>query len=109
MVFRNYLYFKKRTITNRRFSVASAPDPCANPLPVTMATQAWTSPTSPAFASAALSLLTLVLLLLLCLIKKKRRMEGTYQPSAEERKQTRAAGPEKPGLRLPLPKEERLI
>ncbi|TWW58672.1 hypothetical protein D4764_06G0002020 [Takifugu flavidus] len=78
-------------------------------LHVTMATQAWTSPTLPAFASAVLSLLTLVLLLLLCLIKKKRRMEGTYRPSAEERKQTRAAGPEKPRLPLPLPKEERLI
>uniref|UniRef100_A0A3B4TGT1 Crumbs homolog 3b n=1 Tax=Seriola dumerili TaxID=41447 RepID=A0A3B4TGT1_SERDU len=51
----------------------------------------------------------LSLLLLLCVIRKKRRMEGTYRPSAEERKQTGAAGSEKPGLPLPLPKEERLI
>lgn len=78
-------------------------------LRVTMAMQAWTSPTLPALASAVLSLLSLALLLLLCLIKKKRRMEGTYRPSAEERKQTGAAGPEKPRLPLPLPKEERLI
>ncbi|KAF1394910.1 hypothetical protein PFLUV_G00006030 [Perca fluviatilis] len=41
--------------------------------------------------------------------RKKRRMEGTYMPSAEERKQTASAGSEKPGLPLPLPKEERLI
>lgn len=58
---------------------------------------------------ALLSLLTLALLLLLCVIRKKRRMEGTYRPSAEEKKQSRTGGPEKPGLRLPLPKEERLI
>uniref|UniRef100_A0A3Q3IH00 Crumbs homolog 3b n=1 Tax=Monopterus albus TaxID=43700 RepID=A0A3Q3IH00_MONAL len=59
--------------------------------------------------STTLSLISLSLLLLLCVIRKKRRMEGTYRPSAEERKQTGAAGPEKPGLPLPLPKEERLI
>lgn len=64
------------------------------------------SPAVSALAGAALSLLGATLLLLLCLIKKKRRMEGTYRPSAEERKQT---GAEKPGLPLPLPKEERLI
>uniref|UniRef100_A0A3Q3FDZ0 Crumbs homolog 3b n=2 Tax=Labrus bergylta TaxID=56723 RepID=A0A3Q3FDZ0_9LABR len=56
-----------------------------------------------------LSLLSLALLLLLCVIRKKRRMEGMYRPSAEEKKQTGAAGSEKPGLPLPLPKEERLI
>uniref|UniRef100_A0AAV2LQ85 Uncharacterized protein n=1 Tax=Knipowitschia caucasica TaxID=637954 RepID=A0AAV2LQ85_KNICA len=68
---------------------------------------------SPASASAllstALSLVSLASLLLMCLIRKKRRMDGTYRPSAEERKQTRANCPEKPGLPLPLPKEERLI
>ncbi|KAF6739069.1 hypothetical protein FQA47_001422 [Oryzias melastigma] len=62
------------------------------------------SPSSPAFTCAAASVLTLTLLLLLCIIRKKRKMEGTYQPSAEEKKQSR---PERPGL--PLPKEERLI
>uniref|UniRef100_A0A3B3XPM3 Uncharacterized protein n=1 Tax=Poecilia mexicana TaxID=48701 RepID=A0A3B3XPM3_9TELE len=55
------------------------------------------------------SLLTLVLLLLLCVIRKKRRMEGKYRPSAEEKKQSRATAPERPRLPLPLPKEERLI
>uniref|UniRef100_A0A3P8VAV2 Crumbs homolog 3b n=1 Tax=Cynoglossus semilaevis TaxID=244447 RepID=A0A3P8VAV2_CYNSE len=56
-----------------------------------------------------LSLFSFTLVLLLCVIRKKRRMEGTYKPSAEERKQTRGAGSEKPALPLPLPKEERLI
>ncbi|KAF0037680.1 hypothetical protein F2P81_010554 [Scophthalmus maximus] len=78
-------------------------------LPVTMAMQVFTAPVVSAFVSTALSLLSLTLLLLLCVIRKKRRMEGTYRPSAEERKQTGAAGSEKPGLTLPLPKEERLI
>lgn len=35
MIFQELSIFKKnKTITNRWFSVASAPDPCANPLPV---------------------------------------------------------------------------
>ncbi|MED6260634.1 hypothetical protein ATANTOWER_024888, partial [Ataeniobius toweri] len=55
------------------------------------------------------SLLTLALLLLLCVIRKKRKMEGKYRPSAEEKKQSRANVPERPSLPLPLPKEERLI
>eukprot|EP00064_Thunnus_orientalis_P013906 superscaffoldBa00002332_g13947 len=67
------------------------------------------SHTVSALVSTALSLLSLVLLLLLCVIRKKRRMEGTYHPSSEERKQAGSAGSEKPGLPLPLPKEERLI
>ncbi|GLD60860.1 protein crumbs homolog 3b isoform X1 [Lates japonicus] len=76
---------------------------------VTMATQLLIPPTVSAFVSTVLSLLSLTLLLLLCVIRKKRRMEGTYRPSAEEKKQTGAAGSERPGLPLPLPKEERLI
>ncbi|XP_059200107.1 uncharacterized protein LOC131979983, partial [Centropristis striata] len=63
----------------------------------------------PPAVSVLVSLLSLTLLLLLCVIRKKRSMEGTYRPSAEENKQTRSAAPEKPGLPLPLPKEERLI
>ncbi|XP_035032480.1 protein crumbs homolog 3b [Hippoglossus stenolepis] len=80
-------------------------------LSITMATQVLMPPAVSAFISAALSLISLTLLLLLCVIRKKRRMEGTYRPSAEERKQTGVAGSEKPGLPLPLPlpKEERLI
>ncbi|CAB1425368.1 unnamed protein product [Pleuronectes platessa] len=80
-------------------------------LSITMATQVLMPPAVSALVSAALSLLSLTLLLLVCVIRKKRRMEGTYRPSAEERKQTGAAGSEKPGLPLPLPlpKEERLI
>ncbi|XP_073327969.1 protein crumbs homolog 3b [Pagrus major] len=78
-------------------------------LSVTMAMQAFVPPAVSVFVSTVLSLLSLTLLLLLCLIRKKRRMEGTYRPSAEETKQTGAAGSEKPGLPLPLPKEERLI
>lgn len=78
-------------------------------LSVTMAIQVLIPPTVSVFVSAVLSLLSLVLLLLLCVIRKKRRMEGTYRPSDEERKQTGAGGSEKPGLPLPLPKEERLI
>uniref|UniRef100_A0A3Q1BNA8 Crumbs homolog 3b n=1 Tax=Amphiprion ocellaris TaxID=80972 RepID=A0A3Q1BNA8_AMPOC len=62
-----------------------------------------------AFVSTVASLLSLTLLLLLCVIRKKRRMEGTYRPGLEERKQMRTAGSEKPHLKLPLPKEERLI
>uniref|UniRef100_A0A8C4NQI9 Crumbs homolog 3b n=1 Tax=Dicentrarchus labrax TaxID=13489 RepID=A0A8C4NQI9_DICLA len=76
---------------------------------VTMAMQVIIPPTVSVFVSTVLSLLSLALLLLLCVIRKKRRMEGMYRPSAEERKQTGAAGSEKPGLPLPLPKEERLI
>nr|XP_020444757.1 protein crumbs homolog 3-like [Monopterus albus] len=78
-------------------------------LSVTMVMQVVIPPTVSALVSTTLSLISLSLLLLLCVIRKKRRMEGTYRPSAEERKQTGAAGPEKPGLPLPLPKEERLI
>ncbi|CAJ1053158.1 hypothetical protein D9C73_003098 [Xyrichtys novacula] len=78
-------------------------------LSITMATQMFIPHTVSVFVSTVLSLLSLTLLLLLCLIKKKRQMEGTYRPSAEEKKQTTGAGSEKPGLPLPLPKEERLI
>lgn len=78
-------------------------------LSVTMALQMLSPPTLTAFVSTVLSVLSLTLLLLLCVIRKKRRMEGTYKPSAEEKKQTRSAGSEKPGLTLPMPKEERLI
>ncbi|XP_008300941.1 protein crumbs homolog 3b [Stegastes partitus] len=74
-----------------------------------MATQVLISPAVSAFVSTVASLLSLTLLLLLCVIRKKRRMEGTYRPSAEEKKQTGGGGCEKPGLPLPLPKEERLI
>lgn len=74
-----------------------------------MATQVLIPPTLSVFVSTVLSLLSLALLLLMCVIRKKRRTEGTYRPSAEERKQTASAGSEKPGLPLPLPKEERLI
>ncbi|KAK2815853.1 hypothetical protein Q5P01_026320 [Channa striata] len=76
---------------------------------VTMVMQMLIPHTVSGFVSTVLSLLSLTLLVLLCVIRKKRRMEGTYRPSAEERKQTGAAGSEKPGLPLPLPKEERLI
>ncbi|KAG7457232.1 crumbs-like 3-like [Solea senegalensis] len=75
----------------------------------TIAMHVWIPPMVSAFISTLLSLLSLTLLLLVCVIRKKRRMEGTYKPSAEERKQTRVAGSEKPSLPLPLPKEERLI
>lgn len=78
-------------------------------LSVTMAMQVLIPPTVSVFVLAVLSVLSLAVLLLLCLIRKKRRMEGTYRPSAEEKKQTGSAGSEKPGLPLPLPKEERLI
>uniref|UniRef100_A0A667YV56 Crumbs homolog 3b n=1 Tax=Myripristis murdjan TaxID=586833 RepID=A0A667YV56_9TELE len=74
-----------------------------------MAIQVFLPPTLSVFVSGALSLFSLGLVLMLCVIRKKRRLEGTYRPSAEERKQAMAAGPEKPGLPLPLPKEERLI
>ncbi|KAG7270782.1 hypothetical protein CRUP_019422 [Coryphaenoides rupestris] len=60
-------------------------------------------------AATTASLLSLVLVMIMCVLRKKRRLEGTYRPSAEERKQAGAPGPEKPGLPLPLPKEERLI
>uniref|UniRef100_A0A6Q2Z0Y1 Crumbs homolog 3b n=1 Tax=Esox lucius TaxID=8010 RepID=A0A6Q2Z0Y1_ESOLU len=54
-------------------------------------------------------LFCLALALLGCLMRKKRRTEGTYRPSAEECKQTGRRGAERPALPLPLPKEERLI
>lgn len=56
-----------------------------------------------------LFLLALAVVLFSCVLRKRRQMEGSYQPSAEERKQTKNQGAEKPGLTLPLPKEERLI
>ncbi|KAJ0033225.1 hypothetical protein NQD34_000331 [Periophthalmus magnuspinnatus] len=74
-----------------------------------MAVQELTPASVSALLYTVVSLLSLGLLLLMCLIRKKRRMEGTYRPSAEERKQTGPNCPEKPGLPLPLPKEERLI
>ncbi|KAI5089749.1 crumbs-like 3b [Silurus meridionalis] len=58
---------------------------------------------------AFLLLLTLVTLLIGCMLRRKRKTEGTYRPSAEEQKQAESQEPEKPGLPLPLPKEERLI
>ncbi|KAL3067224.1 hypothetical protein OYC64_017039 [Pagothenia borchgrevinki] len=72
-----------------------------------MVMQVLMAPAVSVLISTVLSLLSLALLLLLCVIRKKRRMEGTYRPSAEERKQTGSG--EKPSLPLPLPKEERLI
>ncbi|XP_038127742.1 protein crumbs homolog 3b [Cyprinodon tularosa] len=71
--------------------------------------QEWFPPAMSASVFSLFSLLTLSLLLLLCVIRKKRRMEGKYRPSAEEKKQSRATVPERPSLPLPLPKEERLI
>lgn len=53
-------------------------------------------------------LLVLVVVLFSCVIRK-RQMEGSYQPSAEEQKQAKNHGAEKPRLAIPLPKEERLI
>ncbi|XP_065808733.1 protein crumbs homolog 3b [Labrus bergylta] len=78
-------------------------------LSVTMVIQVLVPSVESVLVPIVLSLLSLALLLLLCVIRKKRRMEGMYRPSAEEKKQTGAAGSEKPGLPLPLPKEERLI
>uniref|UniRef100_A0AAY4A0F4 Uncharacterized protein n=1 Tax=Denticeps clupeoides TaxID=299321 RepID=A0AAY4A0F4_9TELE len=46
---------------------------------------------------------------LTCVVRRRRRTEGSYQPSHEEQKQARRHGVERPGLELPLPKEERLI
>ncbi|KAK5926840.1 hypothetical protein CgunFtcFv8_022378 [Champsocephalus gunnari] len=74
-----------------------------------MVMQVLMAPAVAILVSTVLSLLSLALLLLLCVIRKKRRMEGTYRPGAEERKQTGSGGGEKPSLPLPLPKEERLI
>lgn len=54
----------------------------------------------------------MALTLLACVLRKQRRLEGSYQPSHEEKKQARhqqQQGAERPGLALPLPKEERLI
>uniref|UniRef100_A0A8C5FSE7 Crumbs homolog 3b n=1 Tax=Gadus morhua TaxID=8049 RepID=A0A8C5FSE7_GADMO len=59
--------------------------------------------------ATAASLLSLSLIVVMCVLRKKRRLEGTYRPSAEERKQVGAPGSERPGLPLPIPKEERLI
>ncbi|KAG7316107.1 hypothetical protein KOW79_020973 [Hemibagrus wyckioides] len=61
---------------------------------------------------AVLAFFTLVALpavLMVCVLCRKRRTEGTYRPSAEEQKQAESQESEKPGLPLPLPKEERLI
>ncbi|TRZ04319.1 hypothetical protein DNTS_017669, partial [Danionella cerebrum] len=56
-------------------------------------------------------LLLLALVLFSCVLRKRRQMEGSYQPSTEERKQAKLQ--QKNGgttaLALPLPKEERLI
>ncbi|XP_034044303.1 protein crumbs homolog 3b [Thalassophryne amazonica] len=76
---------------------------------VNMVTQMLFSTKVSAFAPTLLLLFSLTLLLLMCVIRKKRQMEGVYRPSAEEKKQASTAGSEKPGLPLPLPKEERLI
>ncbi|XP_060755574.1 protein crumbs homolog 3b [Neoarius graeffei] len=54
-------------------------------------------------------LVALCTALMTCVLWRKRKTEGTYRPSAEERKQAESQGSEKPGLPLPLPKEERLI
>ncbi|TDH15926.1 hypothetical protein EPR50_G00014380 [Perca flavescens] len=96
-----FRHFHRR---DRDFSIPQGGFSPPSQLSVTMAMQVLIPP-----ALSVLSLLSLALLLLLCVIRKKRRMEGTYMPSAEERKQTGSAGSEKPGLPLPLPKEERLI
>ncbi|KAK7165646.1 hypothetical protein R3I93_005651 [Phoxinus phoxinus] len=57
-----------------------------------------------------LFLLALAVVLFSCVLRKRRQVEGSYQPSAEEQKQqAKNNGVEKPGLALPLPKEERLI
>ncbi|XP_072772567.1 protein crumbs homolog 3b [Nerophis lumbriciformis] len=76
---------------------------------VTIAMQTPIPPTVSALISTVALLLCLALLLMLCVLKKKRRMEGTYRPSAEERKQIGGTRSDKSGLSLPLPKEERLI
>lgn len=59
--------------------------------------------------ASLVALLVLVVVVFSCVFRKRRQMEGSYQPSAEEQKQARNQRPEKPGLALPLPKEERLI
>lgn len=74
-----------------------------------MATQELSPASVSVLMSTVFSLVSLGLLLLMCLIRKKRMMEGTYRPRAVEGKQIVKACPEKPGLPLPLPKEERLI
>lgn len=56
-----------------------------------------------------LFLLALAVVLFSCVLRKRRQVEGSYQPSAEEQKQAKNNRAEKPGLALPLPKEERLI
>lgn len=60
-------------------------------------------------ALAFFTLAALATVLMVCVLCRKRKTEGTYRPSAEEQKQAEGQGPEKPGLPLPLPKEERLI
>ncbi|GAA6087282.1 protein crumbs homolog 3b [Tachysurus ichikawai] len=58
---------------------------------------------------ACFSLVAMPTVLMVCLLCRKRWTEGTYRPSAEEQKQSESQESEKPGLPLPLPKEERLI
>ncbi|KAK2818279.1 hypothetical protein Q7C36_022212 [Tachysurus vachellii] len=54
-------------------------------------------------------LIALARVLMVCVLRRKRKTEGTYRPSAEEQKQAESQESKKPGLSLPLPKEERLI
>lgn len=58
---------------------------------------------------AVFTVIALTMALMVCMLRRKRKTEGTYRPSAEEQKQSESQGSEKPGLPLPLPKEERLI
>ncbi|KAB5523714.1 hypothetical protein PHYPO_G00155680 [Pangasianodon hypophthalmus] len=58
---------------------------------------------------AFFTLFALATVLMACVLCRKRKTEGTYRPSAEEEKQAESQESEKPGLPLPLPKEERLI
>lgn len=60
-------------------------------------------------ALAFFTLAALATVLMVCVLRRKRKTEGTYRPSAEEQKQAEGQEPEKSGLPLPLPKEERLI
>lgn len=55
------------------------------------------------------TVIAMAMVLMACMLRRKRKTEGTYRPSAEEQKQAESQGSEKPGLPLPLPKEERLI
>lgn len=58
---------------------------------------------------AVFALVALAMVLMACVLRRKRKTEGTYRPSAEERRGAESQGSEKPGLPFPLPKEERLI